>query len=319
MTSLMRALPNRSCTALRAPLALSLAMGLVCVAANDARAQYHFPSPAEVVRAVKRGDDNDIDRLAQRLLAMRLLRIVERGQPEERRAALVTIGFADDGWAVATQLVRIAGASPAPEAEAAARALQRQAERWTPLYLETNDVPPDVIAQVAVAIAPTVRRPELASAIRVPLVAAAGRLVELRRLQESDLRPLLNDPDAEVRLAAIDSLRRLPARGLQGLDLVLAGDTDPRVASAAAAAICYDVPPVPTQTIAEARAKQVSQPSRARLRKLATDEAVPLIDRLDFLACLRAFGTPEDQQLLTALSQKGVEALKRRAKSLLGK
>lgn len=307
MTSLMRALPI--VTLLVIPL----------VAASEARAQYHFPSPAEVVRAVKRGDDNDIDRLAQRLLAMRLLRIVERGQPDERRAALVTIGFADDGWAVAPQLLRIASASPAPEAEAAARALQRQAERWTPLYLETNDVPPDLIGQVAAALAPIVRRPDLAAAVRVPLVAAAGRLVELRRLQESDLRPLLNDPDAEVRLAAIDSLRRLPARSLQGLDLVLTGDTDPRVASAAAAAICYDVPPVPTQTIAEARAKQVSPPSRARLRKLASDETVPLIDRLDFLACLRAFGTPEDQQILTALSQKGVEALKRRAKSLLGR
>ncbi len=290
---------------------------LVLASAGSAGAQYHFPSAGELVRAVRRGDDNDLERLAQRLLAMRLWKIVERGTPEERTAALVTIGFADDGWAVASQLLRHATTAPSPEAETAARALLRQSERWTPLYLETNDVPSDVLATLSTPLVNATLRSTLAAQVRVPLIGAAGRLIELGRVQENDLRGLLNDGEPEVRLATIDMLRRLPRRSLAGLDLVIAGDREPRVAAAAAAALCYDVPPVSGTTFAEARVQATSAPSQARVRALAEDATVPLIDRLDLLACLRVFGTPEDKQILAALSQKGVEAVKRRAKQLL--
>jgi hypothetical protein len=292
---------------------------LLCqVWCSTAAAQYHFPSANELVRAVKRGDDNDIERLAQRLLAMRLWRIVERGAADERHAALVTLGFAEDGWAVAPQLLRHATTSTiAVEAETAARALLRQSERWTPLYLETNDVPGDVLSTLSTPLVNATLRADLAVPIRVPLIGAAGRLIELRRVQENDLRALLNDGEPEVRLATIDMLRRLPRRSLAGLDLVIAGDREPRVAAAAAAALCYDVPPVPGTTPAEQRVQATSAPSQARLRVLAQDATVPLIDRLDLLACLRVFGTPEDKQILSTLSQKGVESLKRRAKQLL--
>ncbi len=294
----------------------ALALLVLLALGPAAEAQLHLPLASEVLKAVRRGDDNDIERLAQRLLAMRLWRIVERGQPDERRAALVAIGYADDGWAVAPSLLALAASGPASEAEAAARTLFRLAERWSPLYLETNDVPSDLLSGLVPALRRALQTPTLGAAIRVPLVGTAGRLIELSLLQESELRPLFHDGDAEVRLAAVEALRRLPKRSVEGLDLVITGDTDAKVAAAAAAALCFDVPPVQTTALAETRARRLSAPGQARLRALAVDDKLPLLDRLDLVACLRVFGTPDDEKILATLASHGPESMKRRARSL---
>ena len=90
-------------------------------------------------------------------------------------------------------------------------------------------------------------------------------------------------------------------------------------AAARAAALCRDVPGAGDKGPAFERAAKLSARARERLRQLAADDQVALVDRLDLLGCLRVHAQPPDQKLLDQLAHAKPEPLKRRARSLGGR
>ena len=151
-------------------------------------------------------------------------------------------------------------------------------------------------------------------------VRAAGELASLRpvtRLDDAALARLLADGDPQVRHAAADALAGSAADAPLGQ--ALQADSVLEVAAAAAAALCRDVPATGEKGAAFDRAARLGPPARERLRQLAADDNVALVDRLDLLGCLRVRAQPPDQKLLDQLAHAKLEPLKRRARSLGGR
>jgi hypothetical protein len=291
-----------------------------------------LPTPRELVRAA-RLDENELERVAARLGAVRLLDVAQKGKRDERAAALKALPVVHDGWAVLPELARIASDADADIGASAAVAARRIAEGLGPDTVETEEIPIDVPADAAKALLAQAARTSTAPSTRAMLIAATAALRGVTRIDEAGLVKLLGDPDVEVRRAVAEGLAGSSSGDAQ-LTQVLAKDAAVPVAAAAGAALCRDVPlassgPVekasalarPKATaLAEARAAKLPPAARERLRALAVDENVSLADRLDLLPCLRVAATPDDQRILDQLAtKKAPESLRRRARALGGK
>lgn len=270
---------------------------------------------AALVEALRTGDEEEVERLARRLGAARLLRTALAGpRPEERTAALSALPLCDEAWASLGLLPGLFGDRDAEVAVAAAEAARRIAERLTGEALADGDVPDDALVAAARALwaeagdrrrAPTVRASALAGA------AALGRLSG--GVDPVRLAPLLTDPEPSLRRAAVAALD--VASGSSQLERAVADD-DLTVAAAATAALCAEVPGPGSRGRPSHAVDALAEPARARIRELLGDEArVPLADRLALIPCLRGFGTPEDRKRLDALARSKVPAIKRRARA----
>jgi hypothetical protein len=136
------------------------------------------------------------------------------------------------------------------------------------------------------------------------------------KIDDARLASLLADADPQVRHAAADALGGSPAADAP-LMKALEADSAVEVAAAAAAGLCRDVPP--TGEKGTERAARLTPPARERLRQLAADEKIALVDRLDLMGCLRVHAQPPDQKVLDQLAHAKLEPLKRRARSLGGR
>jgi len=302
------------------------------------------PALATLVRAVKLGDEMEIERLATRIGVPRLEHAADKGTPAERLAALRAMPLCADAWSSLSHLATLATkAEDAEVALAAATAARRIAEGLAPERIEAEEIPSDIARDAAKTLLVGAKSPSLSAAVRSPLIMAVAGLRQVTAVDETALVALLSDGNFEVRRAAAESLAGVSAADA-ALGKTLGADSSAQVAAAAAASLCRDVPstamvtpakppkakdakpvadkPAPPlqqlRAAAEARATALPPPARERLRALAVDEQVTLADRLDLLGCLRVTPSPADRALLDELAKKGPDAVKRRARSLGG-
>jgi hypothetical protein len=181
-------------------------------------------------------------------------------------------------------------------------------------------MPRDVPRRAAAELIAQAMREGATPEVRVPALTAAAALRSVVKIDEPKIGKLLADTDIAVRRAAAEAAYGAPSL-LPLLETAIAGDSDATVAAAAAASLCRDVPASdgPAKDPLTERAAKLTPAIRDRLRTLAADEALSLADRIDLLGCVRVAAKPEDQKLLDALTKKGPESLKRRARSLGGK
>ncbi|MDB4967485.1 MAG: hypothetical protein JWN44_3174 [Myxococcales bacterium] len=284
-----------------------------------------LPAAADLVAAVRSGDDVEIERIAGRLGAVRLLRLAEKGKGPERLAALRALPLVDDGWAVLPDLSRLISDGDEEVAARAADCARRIAEGMTPELKERQEMPGDIPARAADELSKLAKSATLKSPLRVTAIQALAALRGVARVDEKALGALLTDPDKEIRHAAAEALAGASA-GEKPLGDALANDSAKDVAAAAAAALCRDVPliaptgkPGSAALQPEARAARMGAAARERLRKLALDDEVPLADRLDLVPCLRVAKKDSDQKVLDELARRPPEAMRRRARALGGR
>jgi len=279
-----------------------------------------LPAPADLVTAVRGGDDVEIERVAARLGAVRLEAWAEHGKPPERLAALRALPLVEDAWSVLPDLAKLVGDPDDEVAAHAADTALRIAESMTPERKALDEMPADVPTRAARELMAMAGKTTLKPALRVSTIEAAAALRGVARLDEKALAALLGDGDASVRRAAAEALAGSPI-GDKPLAEALVKDSVPTVAAAAAAALCRDVPVVtPSKPgAAELRAARLPPPARERLRALALDESLSLADRLDLVGCLRVGKKDADQKVLDELARKPPDSLRRRARSLGGR
>jgi hypothetical protein len=284
-------------------------------------AAVRLPDVGQVAAAVRTGDDVEIERVAARLGAVRLVKIAQRGRREERLAALRALEVVEDGWAALVDLGRLLADRDGGVADAAARAARRIAEALGPDRAELDEVPRDLIERAAKELLARAADPGLSPAVRVSAISAATALRPLARIDESGFGRLLSDPEPQLRRAAAEALSGLGQSSTLTslLEGMLEKDASAEVAAAAGGSLCRDVPATGDKGPAAGRVGRLTPAMRARLRALANDEQLALSDRLDLLPCLRVGATPEDRQLLDALSRRPPESLRRKARSLGGR
>jgi HEAT repeat protein len=273
-----------------------------------------LPTLAQLVRAAASNDDVEIERVAARFGAVKLARIAERGQPKERLAALRALGVVDDAAYLLPDLSKLLGDDSDDIAEAAARSVRQIAAGLSPQAMFDGEVPRDVPARAAAALQEAALHGRTSS--RVAALAALAALRPVAKIDDARLASLLADADPQVRHAAADALGGSPAADAP-LMKALEADSAVEVAAAAAAGLCRDVPP--TGEKGTERAARLTPPARERLRQLAADEKIALVDRLDLMGCLRVHAQPPDQKVLDQLAHAKLEPLKRRARSLGGR
>jgi hypothetical protein len=280
-----------------------------------------LPAPADLVAAVRSGDDVEIERVAARLGAVRLEAWAEHGKPPERLAALRALPLVENAWAVLPELAKLIGDGDDEVAARAAECARRIAEGLSPELKERDEMPGDVPARAARELLAAAQKTSLKPVLRVNAIEAAAALRGVTRVDDKGMTALLGDGDATVRRAAAEGLAAVPA-GDKPLEEALAKDASADVAAAAGASLCRDVPlvaPSGRAGGAEARAGKLGGAARERLRALALDDKVALADRLDLVGCLRVAKKDADQRVLDELARKPPEPLRRRARALGGR
>ncbi len=236
-----------------------------------------LPSLATLAEAVRGGDEVEIERIARRIGAARLMRGAQAGPKAERLAALRALPLTDGAWAELASLAPLAG-DPDPEvAEAAAKAARRIAEEMSPAEAYAEEVPPDVPRAAAKALWSAAAKAGAPATARAQVIAAASALARAfgAAADGSLIDALLGDGEAAVRRAAVESLSA--KADAPRIERALA-DEDARVAAAAGVALCAGVPPIASRAPSEQAAVALPEPARARVRALVSDEKTPLAD-----------------------------------------
>jgi hypothetical protein len=277
-----------------------------------------LPTLAQLVRAVASNDDVEIERVAARFGAVKLERIAERGQPKEQLAALRALGVVEGGEYQLPEVARLLTSASAPEiADAAAVAVRQIAASLTPQSMYEGEVPRDVPARSAAVLLEVAQKSDLRPPLRVAAIAALGNLRAVTRVDDGVFSRLFGDADPEVRRAAADAA---PLNAAEApLMRIVEKDPIVEVAASAAAALCRDVPVTGDKGPAIDRAGRLNPAARERLRALAANDQIALVDRLDLLACLRVHLQPPDQKILDQLAHAKLDSVKRRARSLGGR
>lgn len=284
-----------------------------------------LPAPADLVAADRSGDEVELERVAARIGAVRLETWAERGQREERLAALHALPLVDGAWAVLPDEARLIADRDDEVAATAAACARRIAEGLTPELKERDEMPADVPARAARELLTVAQRTTLKPALRVEAIEAVAALRGVGRIDENGVAALLHDGDPSVRRAAAEALAAVPSAD-KALEESLARDGSADVAAAAAASLCRDVPPLAPNArrgspalAPDERAARLGSAARQRLRALALDDKVPLADRLDLVGCLRVAKKDADQKVLDELARRPPESLRRRARALGGR
>ena len=297
---------------------------VVVLLADAAAARWcKLPAPADLVAAVRGGDDVEIERVAARLGAVRLEAWAEHGKP--RRAA-------GGAARAAARRRRVVGAARAGAPRRRRRRRGRRArgasargsiaEGITPEQRERDEMPSDVPARAARELAGAWRRRSRSSRpCASTAIEALATLRAVTRVDDKALAALLGDGDATVRRAAAEALAgaaggRQAARGGAGQGRgARGGGGGRRVALPRRGARgAVEAGRRPSCARASWRRRRASGCARWRV-----DEKVPLADRLDLVACLRVGKKDPDQKVLDELARKPPESLRRRARALGGR
>jgi len=284
------------------------------------------PSSDELERAFARHDAVELERLGSRLGAVRLIALAERGTPVVRQAALGALELTSGSLGFLPRLVALAAAPDTDPAIALATmdTVRRIAERVPRGEVDLDELPGDLPRAAIDALATFASREERPVALRVHAVSALAALASIEPNAAKKLAALVTARDPIMRRAVADAL---PSSSVPTLAKLIVEDGTADVALAAAGALCREIPPPGAEKKGDrslARAAELAAGARARLRELVKDAALPELDRLDVVPCLRrgAQRSEEqsaDQALLVELGRGPEGAMKKRARSYGGR
>jgi hypothetical protein len=266
------------------------------------------PPLTELERSVERGDRAEVARWAERIGPARLAGVL-RGS--DRSVALAALEAAMN-LRGSTRLLEVttpltASTDPAM-AERAVRALGGMLDGSEPRSVDDWDIPADAVTRACRALADAASRPTATQTVRL---AALDALADASLFcRAAPLPPLLADPVAAVRRAALLALR--PRDELAGPDLQRAiADADSGVVSAAAVAWCR-------RRLAQPAAAPLVASMLPLVRALALSEATSVEDAVEMLPCLAGSADAADKQAIEQLKRSKAPLLRARAVELGG-
>jgi hypothetical protein len=222
----------------------SAVLAVVLAATSSALA---FPPDAELVTAVRGGDASEIERVARRFGAKRLLAALSSPGRDVLYAAIEAAPRADSAWTLLPRLGELMVSPDRPLAAGAARAAARVTRRYGRDALLREEAPPDEISRVAVTCAHAARKKELWADVRVHALECANALAgalgdDAPEAARGAALALLGDADAQLRRAAVELLAPPASDETRRKLATLARDPDATVAAAAVGALCADDP-----------------------------------------------------------------------------
>lgn len=288
------------------------------------------PTVAELRAAYDRHDAIELERLARRIGAVRLVALVEQGSAPAQQAALEALGVlgSDDdsgGLGFLPRLVALADKSETTPAlsQLVMQAVERIAARVPRGELDITELPADVPRAAVDALTAFAAREDRAAVTRVSAISAIASLASLVPSATARLSSLINVRDTEVRSAVAAAL---PASAPLLLKL-LSEDGNNVVAIAAGSVFCRDIPAPGAERKSDKallRAMELPSAARVRLRALVADDTIDEVERMDVLPCLRAGAQRSleeqkaDLEALRALARGPDGAMKRRARAYGG-
>jgi hypothetical protein len=267
---------------------------------------------ASLVRAARKKDRAALERLATRMGAARLEEALASSDAAVAEAALAAIPLVRGRVLLAGALTDRLGAADPGVAAGSARALGELFDGTAPSDLDEWEVPPDTVLRACGGLR------ALASRLEAPVASRLAALDALASGQgvcsaSAELASLLRDPVPAVRRAAalvVKPRERPVAAALRET----IHDADPKVASAAVAAVCRSEAAPGTNV---RKGDALVDQSIAAARALAPAKTTPAEDAVEMLACVVAAGTPADLRLLEQLRSGPPSPLRDRAAELL--
>jgi hypothetical protein len=261
-------------------------------------------------RAHAAGNRDELERAAK-ALRVKGVRHALRGARALRLAALAAAPLCEKSWLLLPELTELMGEADPKVAAAAGEATLRVAEDLRPLELEVNEDLPVTLRPVSARLVSLARSARPAET-RLPAVRALAQLLEVAPVESKHLLPLLDDPSAPIRRAAVELFGRSPDDAArERLGGVVANDRSADVARAAAAVLCAQVPTsrrVASPVIAVLR----TAGALARLRELARDADAPVDEVADIARCLARGGRAEQKVHRELLRRPSVRRILRR-------
>ena len=256
------------------------------------------PKLDALVAAANKKDPVELDRVARRLGAGRLLHGLSDASPEVRRAALEGAPRVDDCWTLLIPAARLISNRDDQVAQAAARAARRISAQLISGHDDLAELPRDVPREAVRVLVQIARSPDVMAARRADALGVLAVLAPIAAPPRNDLLPLLDDPAAEVRRSAVDLLAA-DKGAIDALARVIERDAQSQVAGGAAAAVCNRLP-------------RTAAGAWTRLRALALDAKLDPADAVDLLACLAAGGA-DDRAVVSQAAKAHPAALVRAA------
>jgi hypothetical protein len=267
---------------------------------------------AALVRAARKKDRAALERLATRMGAARLEEALASSDAAVAEAALAAIPLLRGRVLLAGALTDRLGAADPGVAAGSARALGELFDGTVPSDLDEWEVPPDTVLRACGGLR------ALASRLEAPVASRLAALDALASAQgvcsaSAELASLLRDPVPAVRRAATQVVRPRERPVAAALRETI-HDADPKVASAAVAAVCRSEAAPGT---AVRKGDPLLDQSVVVARALAPAKTTPPEDAVEMLACVVAAGTPADVRLLEQLRSGPPSPLRDRAAELL--
>jgi hypothetical protein len=268
----------------RLPTTLAVTFAATAVATAAISGAADEPTDELVAAVADASNPVAIDRAARRLSTRQLTDLIGMGRAGTR-AAVFAASLAIDSFALLSPLADIAGGYDRSLAVPAARAARAIAGELDTASVAELEIPRRTLAEAAVAWHRVARDRQVWADVRVSALEVARDLTAL--LSGDGSKPvieLVTDPDAEVRRAALELLESplAPARYPRVVDR-LTGDSDPEVALAAAAALCFGVRFGDDAASIRAAAGEAGL---ERIAELAADASLPGPARVAAAGCL---------------------------------
>lgn len=259
------------------------------------------PPLADLRKASERGDRAELARVATRLGAARLSRLLADPDRKTVLAALDAAPLVDGGVLLLETVAPLLASADAPVRARAAVATASLFAQNGPARLGEYEVAPDSVSAACRALA------ALAAAESEPMgtrMSAIQALIDAGGACGDQLKPdlLLASRDPEIRRAGVFATPEIAARSTKGPLWTAVKDSDVRVAGAAAARLCGLLGP-----------KQAVLPP---LYHLVLADEVPAEDVVDLLPCLAASADAADQRAMARLQQDGRPAVRDAIKHL---
>ena len=221
-----------------------------------------------------------------------------------RAAALAAAPLLPRSWLLLPDLVPRCADRDRAIALAAAEATHQIAEDLRQPELQQNDDLPETLAPWARQLGKLAADRQISVDVRVKCLQALAQLLELCTIPLEPLLSLLDEPEPAVRRASTELFGHGSSEAARArLAKLVATDSAPTVARAAAAVLCASVPLRAPKSSPELTALQDAG-ALPRLREISQDSDAGIDELLDVARCLTRSGTAADRKALKALQAR---------------
>ena len=258
---------------------------------------------ARLFDAFQRRDTVELERAARRM-GIGGMRAALGSARAARAAALAAAPLLPRSWLLLPDLVPRCADRDRAIALAAAEATHQIAEDLRQPELQQNDDLPETLAPWARQLGKLAADRQISVDVRVKCLQALAQLLELCTIPLEPLLSLLDEPEPAVRRASTELFGHGSSEAARArLAKLVATDSAPTVARAAAAVLCASVPLRAPKSSPELTALQDAG-ALPRLREISQDSDAGIDELLDVARCLTRSGTAADRKALKALQAR---------------